>query len=542
MSTFRMALFSSLLTLLLFLTVSGNGFVALDDFAYIVNNQHIATLDWETFLWALTAFHEGNWHPLTMLSLALDRSLWGLNPFGFHLTNVVVHSGTVFCVCYLFESILDEARLGRNSSVRPYASGRMLTIAAATGAILFGIHPLRVESVVWASERKDVLCLFFLTTSLWWYLRYYGQCHELPGKSFYRFKSYWAALLLAGCALFSKPTAVSLPFVMLIIDWYPLERLTTRISVKRTLLEKLPFLLLSLIGVILTLSAQQVAIDKAPQVELSSRLLVACKALLFYLVKSVWPSNLTAFYLHPGDVAESSRDEYLLYLFAVALLVTLLIKAGRRQPLWPALGMFYCVTLAPMVGLVQVGGQWAADRYSYLPALGLSLVWGWGVVWVILRLRQEGHLLAMKLCVLLAVCQFGAYSLVTLRQIKVWRDTETLASRIIELSPLPSGAAYHARAIYRFEVGKYEQAHADITEAMKIALRGNLKKAFPELAMTQARILDRLGRYAEALAAADWAVEKSVAPLPMEFLMLRRELGEKAASAGTVTGTGQGGR
>ena len=467
-----------------------------------------------------------------MLSLALDRWIWGLNPFGFHLTSILIHSATVFCVCYLFATLLRiSVQRSFGATAQLVASRRAQLVAAVAGALFFGIHPLRVESVVWASERKDVLCLFFLTTSLCCYLRYVGQRSDRAQEGFIRFSSYWLSLVLAGMALMSKPTAVSLPLILLILDWYPLGRLTGRRQISKVIFEKIPFLILSFAGILLTLAAQQIAMDKAPDVGLASRLLVACKALLFYLAKTFWPSDLAAFYVHPGNVADSDLITYLIYPVIVALLCLVLFFAGRRQRLWIALGLFYGVTLTPMIGLVQVGGQWAADRYSYLPALGLSLVWGWGVVWISLQLYQAGRTVAMNCCIFLAVCQLTAFTVLTVRQIGVWKDTETLATRIIEIEPHKSGAAYYARALYRSEIGKQELALADVTEAMKIALRGHLKQTYPILAMSQARILYSLERYPEALAAVDWAVETSSTTLPIDFLSLRIEIAQKAAEA-----------
>jgi hypothetical protein len=291
-------------------------------------------------------------------------------------------------------------------------------------------------------------------------------------------------------------------------------------------IEKIPYILLAASGVVVTLAAQRVAMDSAPDITFGSRLLVACKALLFYLVKTVWPSNLSAFYLHPGNVAETRSGEYLLYVLIVVLICLLLVLSRRRQRFMSALGMYYLATITPMLGLIQVGGQWVADRYSYLPAMGLSLVWGAGVVWLVLRYRRAGNLPVMKCCIAIAVCQLCVYAVLTVRQIGVWNDTDTLSTRIIELAPEQAGAAYYARALYRSETGRYEQAHADITEALKIALRGQLKGTYAMLAMEQARILYRLGRYPEALAAADWAIETSATTLPIDFLILRRELVE----------------
>jgi hypothetical protein len=270
----------------------------------------------------------------------------------------------------------------------------------------------------------------------------------------------------------------------------------------------------------------------APDIEFLSRLLVGCKALLFYPVKTAWPSNLAAFYRHPGNVAHSNLPEYLLYAAIVAFICLGLYLEGRRRKMLPALGLYYGVTILPMIGVIQVGGQWVADRYSYLPALGFSLAWGWGVVWIAGRLRRHGRRLAVWFCTALAICQLGIYSVLTVRQIRVWKDTETLATRIIDLMPHRSGAAYYARALYRYEQGRNEQALDDVVEATKIALRQEIKGSYPDLGMLQSRILHKLGRYDEALAMADWAVTASPVPLAIDFLLFRQELIEKAASAG----------
>jgi hypothetical protein len=161
------AFFSAALTFLVFLTAINNEFVALDDFAYIVNNTQIATLDWNTFVWAFSSFHEGNWLPISMLSLAVDRFVWGLNPIGDHLTNIAIHSYTVFCSCFLFSLMLRAASslqhqghgdnsVAQSQNGKPVGlSERAVATCSIAGALFFGLHPLRVESVVWASERKD---------------------------------------------------------------------------------------------------------------------------------------------------------------------------------------------------------------------------------------------------------------------------------------------------------------------------------------------------------------------------------------------------
>src|SRR6185369_4473332 len=203
------AIFSAMLSFFVFITASDNQFVALDDFVYIVNNRNIATLGWDTAVWSFTSFYEGNWHPLTMLSLALDRAVWGLKPFGYHLTNIAIHSCTVFCSCFLFSQLLRAAHsirtgsdVGSCGTVTPPGrciglSDRAVAVGSIAGALFFGLHPLRVESVVWASERKDVLCLFFMTTSLWMYVRYVIKRKSVSDVPYWRYSEFRYALLLA---------------------------------------------------------------------------------------------------------------------------------------------------------------------------------------------------------------------------------------------------------------------------------------------------------------------------------------------------------
>jgi hypothetical protein len=329
--------------------------------------------------------------------------------------------------------------------------------------------------------------------------------------------------LLSCLALLSKPAAVSLPLILLILDWYPLRRLTDRQSFLRLATEKLPFVFVTVVTAVLTVFAQQVAMQNAPVVDILSRLMVASKALLFYLAKTVWPSNLAAFYMHPGNVIDFALWEYLLYV-VLATALALVVVAWWHERVWTALLLFYVVTLAPMLGLIQVGGQWAADRYSYLPSLGLALAWGAGVVWCVNRLRGAGHPVRAYALIVAAVVQLTGYTLVTLRQITFWRDTETLATRIIDLEPHKSGAAYYARAIYRNEQGRSELALADITEVMKISLRRQLKSTYPDVAMVQARILKDLGRIPEALVAAEWAIQACNGPPPDAFITFRDKL------------------
>ena len=296
------AFFAALATFLIFFSATGNEFVYLDDINYVIENPHIRTFDYPFVEWAFTSFFMANWHPLTMLSLALDYRIWGLSSFGFHLTNVVIHSMTVFFTCFLFAKLLlivyrgglennisssgagnDSGMVAKSSRLKDAPTEALLILGSCAGALLFGLHPLRVESVAWVSERKDVLCLFFMVGSVWWYLSYATAQVAAAGKKRMITISYVMMLFLAALALLSKPVAVSLPLLLLILDWYPIGRLKNFRGLLRLVIEKLPLFALAAITSVMTVSAQNIAINQALFVDTASRFLVACKALLFYL-------------------------------------------------------------------------------------------------------------------------------------------------------------------------------------------------------------------------------------------------------------------
>lgn len=529
------AAFSSLAVFLaFFIPARPNQFVALDDYGYIVENQQIARICRDSIVAAFTSFTEGNWHPLTTLSLMLDRQIWGLDPTGFHLTSILIHSATVFWLSLLFYELLSvtfSQPIEGSDEGPPPSRNLQVAVAGMAGALFFGLHPLRVESVVWASERKDVLFLFFVTAALWYYLRF---AREASGRAFWRSHSYQTSLCLTGMALMSKSTAVSLPLVLLLLDWYPLGRVTGRAALVRCAIEKVPFMLLACIDAVVTLFAQRIAMDRLPDVGLASRLLVACRGILFYLAKTVWPAGLAAFYDHPGNVVDHALAEYLGYAAVVVTITIAAGLAGRRRPLWLALWLFYIITLFPMLGVIQVGKQWVADRYSYLPALGLSLLWGGGVSWLVCHLRDTGRRVAAGLCAFLAAGQLTVNAFATIRQIPYWHDTGTLSTRVIDLRPHRLVEPYYARVQYRIDRGEDELALADINEAIEIALREKQTTIYPQLGSAKAQILYNLGRFEEALAFVDWAVQTSTTPLPADFILLRENLLRQLAGAAKV--------
>lgn len=519
------AVLSAVLTFAVFYAATGNDFVDLDDLGYVVANDHIRTFDLRMFTESFTRFFEANWHPLTMISMALDYHLWGMNPYGFHLTSILIHCSNVFLACFLFAGLLKETKIfnagGKEAVLSLSNSG---AVAAIASALMFGLHPLRVESVAWVSERKDVLCMFFMMLTMLRHIRFAGKSRETDRVPFWLYGSYWQVLVCACLALLSKPAAVSLPLVLLIMDWYPLRRIDGRDSMVRVCVEKIPIMIMAAATAFLTIAAQQYAINRAPDVAVLSRILVACKALMFYLSKTLWPSGLAPLYPHPGNVIEADLLSYILYfVMTVAISVFVTICAGKNRT-WAALWLCYLASLLPVLGIIQVGGQWAADRYTYLPALYMSLLWGSCVFWFVDRMRIKGSNMVAVALFTVAVLQLVVYIAQTRLLIQVWKNSETLETREISLFPHQVGAAYYSRAKYRTEQGRFFEALADIEEALVIARRKQLPEKYSAIHVARSDILRNIGRTAEALEAVEAAISESVGVPPEAYFLLRDDL------------------
>ncbi|HVG10043.1 MAG TPA: tetratricopeptide repeat protein [Thermoanaerobaculia bacterium] len=364
----------ALLTLVTYLPVLTHGFIRFDDPVYVTSNPWVkAGLTWEGIAWAFTANVASNWHPLTLLSHMLDCELFGLDPLGHHLTSLLLHTASVVL---LFEVL---RRLTRDQP------GDLWRSAAVAG--LFAIHPTHVESVAWIAERKDVLSgLFWMLTLLAWTC-YVRQPSRLR---------YAAVALSLTAGLLSKPMVVTLPFVLLLLDVWPLDR---KIRVK----EKLPLFALAAASCVATVIAQSGAIGRASQFPLRLRLANAVLSYVAYLGKTLLPSRLAVFYPMPTEFPAWKVAGAALLL---ASLTVLALRAARYVTVgW----LWFLGTLVPVIGIVQVGGQAMADRYTYLPAIGLFLIAVWGfprkAVWVPILL---------------------ALAIGTRLQLRHWEDSESL--------------------------------------------------------------------------------------------------------------------
>ncbi len=461
------------ITFVVFLPALQNGFVNWDDGQYIYENPNITKLNLESLKWMFTTFHASNYHPLTWLSHAIDYAIWGLNPLGHHLTSIIIHSINTLLVVLLIYRLLTYKR------ETPSGKTNYVLAAAITG-LLFGIHPLRVESVVWVSERKDLLCGFFYISTLLWYLEY-TEKHQK--------KYYLLTLFCFILALLSKPMAVSLPVVLILLDIYPLKRF----NIKREFSEKLPFVLLSGASSVVTIIAQEAGGGLLPLEAhpFTTRLLVATRGIVFYLYKMLLPLGLSPVYPYPKNVSFLSL-EFGGSLLIVIGITTLCVLLWKRNIKWLLiLWAYYLITLLPVLGIIQVGVQSAADRYTYLPSLGPFLLIGLGASHILKGspLWKESLVLGARA---LALAIMFTLAFLTVKQTSIWHDPFTLW--YTELKRYPDVAmAYTNLGVAYGKTGQYKKAIFYLKKAIELNPRdpdnyNNLAIAYGKLGFHQQAI------------------------------------------------------
>lgn len=493
---YYLAASAALLTLIIYLPALHNDFVNWDDDIYVYDNPQIRSLDAAFFRWAILGFHVSNWHPLTWVSHALDYAIWGMNPLGHHLTNIILHAVNTALVLLLTLKLFEitRERFTQNVSA-PRMNDRTILIAAGATGLLFGIHPLHVESVAWVSERKDLLCALFFLLSIMAYV----QSAERRARSAESERLTPCAMRYALCffvlALLSKPMAVTLPVVLLILDWHPFGRITSLKTLWAAGVGKLPFFALGLASAVLTVFAQRAegAMAAMEVVPWPIRTLVATKSLVAYLGKMLLPVHLLPFYPYPKDASLLSPEYLLAICLVIGVTAGCIILAGR-QKLWLAAWGYYVVTLIPVVGIVQAGGQAMADRYTYLPSLGPFLIIG--IIAAVVsdkagRSEQKGLVVASFAAALIVLVVL--FSL-TIGQTAVWRTSMDLWNDVIKKEPEKVPLAYYNRGQVFMSTGSFDKAIEDYSKA--VALNPFYQEAFYNRGLAHEKI-GRPGRAAE---------------------------------------------
>lgn len=415
----------ALVTLACFLPAVRNDFVDWDDTANLLRNQAYRGFGLENLRWMLTATLGGHWHPLTWLSFAVDHALWGMNPAGYHLTNVLLHALTATAVFGTLVVLLE--RLPGLAAARP------LRLAALMATLLWALHPLRVESVAWVTERRDVLSGLFWVLAVLAYLRAQDLGAGLGARHGYLAASVGCLAL----SLLSKSWGMSFVVVLLILDTWPLRRWGAE-PARRILLEKVPFLLLGLASVALAWRAVHPYVHDLQSHWTGERLGQAAFGLAFYLYKTVWPGDLVPLVEFRGRI-DPFAWPWVGYLTGVIAVVALLVAARRRWPAGLAAGAAYAAILGPVLGLSQAGPQLVADRYAYLSTLPILALVAGGMARGLARLRPG---LRWTVLGAVAVVVIGLATS-TVRQIAVWKDTVTLWEHAVTTVPDSAPARYY---------------------------------------------------------------------------------------------------
>src|SRR5881296_1675553 len=485
---------TALVTFAAFLPTLNNQFVDWDDHHNLLDNPHYRGLGWTQIRWMWTTFHMGHWLPLTWMSFGLDYLVWGLEPLGYHLTNLVLHA-TSAAVFYLV-----ARRILSLAVPDPDDRGQAgLALSAGFAALLFALHPLRAESVAWATERRDVLLgLFYLLTIL----AYLRACERGErGRGWY-----WGAVGLFACALLSKSMVVNLPIVLLILDVYPLRRLGGATGwwsepARRVYVEKIPFVLLATAAAAIAVMAQLSVHAAASLAQLSvpGRVAVSAYGLSFYLWKMVVPLNLSPLYPLSPIVNPWAMPFVLSYTMVLAI-TAIALALRRRVPGLPAAWSAYVVVLLPVLGIFQSGPQIAADRYTYLASLGWAILAGACLLfcWRISRTSTTGTPTTLPIAGV-AICVVAGLGVLTWNQVHIWHDSERLWTYTVAIHPNSSLA--------QFSLGIVLSAQGKPTEAIEhfqkgLQLRPDEPSAHTKLGVAliqQGKLADAIEHFRQAV-------------------------------------------
>ncbi len=528
----------AVLTAIVYLPALSNGFVNWDDPQAVLDNRHLRSLSGENLYWILSTFHTGNWIPLTWLSHLIDVQLWGYDAQRHHLVNVACHALNTVLVYGLTLRLLEWKRATANKSQIDLLRPEQDFFVAFLAAGLFGLHPLHVESVAWVSERKDLLCALFFLSALCLYLPKQpdrsGPSPRSMGLA--RLATVFTLFLLA---LLAKPMAVTLPLILLLLDYWPLGRL--REAPKRVLIEKIPFLVASLVFGVIAIRAQAEAqaIADFGALTFDFRIMNAFHAIQFYLQQLLLPLELVP--LHP--LANPPGPDFTFSRVLSALLVVAITCAAwfwgvRRRPYLLVAWIYFLITLAPVLGLLQVGGQSSADRYTYLPSLGPTLLAAAALIacqaWIFRRFSTQA-LRTFPPFLLAGAVLLMALSWKTRSQLRIWKDSVSLWEQVIvhypdvsQLAHTNLGNAYMDANQSASAIREYQRAiklppphpfpynglgRAHLAQGQNLASVEAFKKAIeldPRYAQAYRNlwfVLTELGRDEEALSAIRNAVE-----------------------------------
>ncbi len=449
-------------TCLVFVPALQNGFVSWDDDKNILENLNFRGLGWTRLQWMFTTFYMGHYQPLSWLTLAIDYSIWRLDPLGYHLTNILLHAANAVLFYFLVVRLLRLAfSAGSSETVLE------IRLAAAVAALFFALHPLRVESVAWVTERRDVLSTLFLIATLIFYLR----ALVLPDQP-NRWRWMGLAWVTYLFSLLAKAAGITFPVVLVLLDTYPLCRIqwlkgNDLVKADRAVwLEKIPFVVLASAAATAAALAQSQSgtLWKTQGFGFSSRLLQSLYGLNFYLRKTLLPLDLAPLYEIP-HIFDPLAPSYVISFVVITTLSLFFVSMRNRWPAGLTAWLCYITLVAPVLGLVRSGPQLAADRYSYLSCLGWAVLAGSGMYWSWIRWRENNLIRIFFSFVSLVIV--ASLALMTWNQIKVWRSSEDLWRRVVEVDP-DSSIAHNNWGNVLFGKGEFKAAADHYRRALEI--------------------------------------------------------------------------
>ncbi len=496
------ALPAGIICFLIYLKALSCGFVHWDDTDFILKNLVIRQFDSNLFAWSFTTIapFSGIWIPATWISFAVDYHFWGLNPVGYHLTNILLHAVNVTILVLIAEHLCRRTFLIDSTPVW------VANIALLLAGLIFGIHPLRVESVAWVTERKDVLNGIFTFSALLFYLQYVQK--KEVGMQGAAIRNYIFSLLCFLFSLMAKPVSVVLPVMLLVVDWYPLDRLN-KTCLKAVLREKVPYFLIASIVTLTTLyiaSGKEgllVSLTNFPPFE---RIIVSGNALFEYFRLMLMPVGIIQYDPLPPQISYS----YLGKCFIVIVVVVAVFL--RRSRIMIASILCFLLPLLPTLALFQNNDHAYASRYTYLPSALPSIAIAAAIVLTCRTMTVSWRGITRWILVVLTSTTIVFYAFMTVKLIGVWRDTGTFWSRIIEVQPM--GRAYQERGLYYFNIKKFDLAIADFTKAIEIAFGLGMYDRY-NLNAFRGEAFMKSGKYEQAVR--DFTFAISVAPRPVYY-------------------------
>ena len=442
--TYFIVIFLIVASFVAFGRIAGNGFINYDEELYITKNDHVKSgINPESIKWAFSAVVCSNWHPLTLLSHTLDWSLFQGNAEGHHLVSLLLHIGTVLLLFFFLNST--------TKNIWP----------SAFAAALFALHPLRVESIAWAAERKDVLSMFFGLASIYAYACYAGSS---------KLSRYFLCLIFFALSLMSKPMLVTLPFVLLLLDYWPLGRWTKKISapiksrgsdIGRLLWEKVPFIFLAIVSSVVTIWAQKMggSVASMERLPFPVRISNAITSYVSYLGKTFWPSDLAVFY--PFDFY-LPLWQVLISSFILIVITVVVLYYIKKLPFLFVGWFWFLGTLIPVIGLVQVGKQAMADRYTYLPSIGIAIMLAWAI-----PLLFPCKDIRKKILFPAAIAILTILSILTWQQCGYWKNSIELWNHTLQVTK-DNYLAHNNLGLVLFGKGRIKEAIDHYNKALHV--------------------------------------------------------------------------